>query len=196
MRINELTPFKTNALYTTSKSITNDDFGDSYEKFATELKAAGFKKLGAGIKAIVYEHPQLPYVIKVFNNDPKYFKYFNWARENQDNPHVPQIRGKYIKINERLYAVRMEKLIPVTRDYEFIRKYIDPKIPVVDPQSIFLATMILSPKNSEFLENNYPKMVEVKSFIHSVVKVGADDLHNGNVMKRSDGTLVVTDPLV
>ena len=130
MRINELTPFKKTGAYRAAADIKKDKHVAPYIKFENlkdELEKMGFKFINRGWFAQVFEHPSLPYVIKMFNNDPNYLKYFEWVRQNQDNPHVPQIRGKYIKIDENTYAVRMEKLIPFTsNDQDLIRKYIDP----------------------------------------------------------------------
>ena len=82
-------------------------------EFGKFLATKGFKQLGAGAFAGVWEHPSYPWVFKVFKNDEAYKTYFAWCRKKQGNPNVPKIKGGLIKINDETFAIRMEKLLAI-----------------------------------------------------------------------------------
>lgn len=205
MRIRELAPVRGNSAYPVAKqikpewdwddpSVVDKDGNplsyprDKFNNLVQALEKQGWRKLGSGVFAQVLEHPKFPYVIKMFANDPAYMRYFNWARQNQDNPHVPKIRGKFIKIANDVYAIRMEKLIqlPQYNDPMFV-DYVSPELKHRTLGYIF------DPKNYDYLKENYPKLYEVIAAINSMVKY--TDIHSENVMMRKDGTLVITDPM-
>ena len=41
------------------------------------------------------------FVVKIFQRDPYYMKYLLYAIDHQNNPHVPKIKGKPIKIAKK-----------------------------------------------------------------------------------------------
>ena len=84
----------------------------------------GFKLLGAGKYASVYGKPSYDYVIKVFMKDSAYLKWIKFAKDHQDNPYMPRVKGKVLKISDYIYAIRLEKL--TTGDYtktKFFKEY-------------------------------------------------------------------------
>lgn len=78
----------------------------------------GFKPLGTGNYAAVYGHPSYPFVIKVFMKDAAYLRWLNYSKKNQDNPYVPKVRGKVVRISDNFMAVRLEKLTPAPAEME------------------------------------------------------------------------------
>ncbi len=201
MKIDEIAPFKSNPIYKTAKGMKPnayyDRVVDRFSKLERELLDQGWSRLGKGAYGIVYEHPNFPYVFKIFYNDPDYFKYFNWAKEHQNNPHVPKIKGKYIKINDKTYAVRMEKLEPLPSFDTVLEKYIDPdlqsktKIKINYYRNIDKLPLFT---NLPYLKQNFPELYEVINYITSNFTLLSQDLHGGNVMLR-DETIVLTDPV-
>lgn len=201
MKINEIAPFKSNPIYKTAKSMIAygryDRISDRFNSLEIELARQGWKRIGKGAYGVVYEHPSFPYVFKIFYDDPDYFKYFNWAKQHQDNPHVPKIKGKYIKINNKTYAVRMEKLEPLTSVDTTIKKYVDPNLQAksklnishydnIDKLSLY--------SNLEFLKENFPDLYDVINYVKTNFPLISQDLHGGNIMLRND-TIVITDPV-
>lgn len=201
MKINEIAPFKSNPIYKTAKSMKAngryDRVSDRFNKLELELVRQGWKRIGKGAYGLVYEHPNFPYIFKIFYNDPDYFKYFNWATQHQNNPHVPKIKGKYIKINDKTYAVRMEKLEPLPSIDVAIEKYIDPDLQSksklnmsyysnIDKLSIYT--------NLPFLKENFPDLYDVINYVKTNFSLMSQDFHGGNVMLRDD-TIVITDPV-
>lgn len=136
------------------------------------LQSAGQKELGAGVYGAAYSKGDS--VIKVYEDDPAYHAFAKFAKQNHPNdPHLPKIRAVGKIKGTNMGAVRMEKLEPLesshparTHDYG-VRGYIKDH-----------------PTLSKSLQNIRQK------FPHEMM-----DIHSGNVMKRKDGTLVITDPL-
>lgn len=104
-----------------------DTRDQSWQYSLPELMAAhGFNKLGSGKYASVYKNPKYPYVLKVFMKDAAYFKWLEFVLKNRNNPYVPRIKGKVVKINDMFYAVRMEPLKPAGVAYradEFMQHF-------------------------------------------------------------------------
>ena len=87
------------------------------------LKSKGFSKLGSGKYGSVFGNPKYPYVLKVFMKDSAYLRWIKFAMDNKDNPYVPEIRGKVVKITPMIYAIRLEKLTPGTFSGPFAQAY-------------------------------------------------------------------------
>lgn len=201
MKINEISPFKSNPIYKTAKSMKPNakytGVSDRFNSLEIELNRQGWKRIGKGAYGLVYEHPQFSYIFKIFYDDPDYFTYFNWARQHQNNPHVPKIKGKYIKINNKTYAVRMEKLEPLHGNYDVIKKYIDPelqsktKLNIANYSNVDKLSLYT---NLSFLKQNYPELYEVIDYVKSNFSLISQDLHGGNIMLR-DEVIVITDPV-
>ena len=82
---------------------------DAYESL-------GYTFLGAGKYAVVFsiycKGMKKEIVVKVFMRDAAYFKWLEFAMNNQNNPYVPEIYGKVQKLTDLFYQIEMEKLSP------------------------------------------------------------------------------------
>lgn len=121
----------------------------------------GFKLIGEGKYGAVYENPKYSFIIKVFMRDTAYLKWLNFAKQNQDNPWVPKIRGKVVRLGSLFMAVRLEKLTPGGSSDD---------VYTADDEGNKAATKVV-----DFLEANSKLL----------------DLHSGNVMKRGHQTVIV-----
>lgn len=140
------------------------------------LSNKGFVKLGNGLAGAVYGHPNLSYVLKIFINYFKaegYLRYIKFIEENQDfAPYLPVFRGKMVKLGEgrnggKLYAIRIEKLIPISnKDFMQIKRIFKDKN-----------------DNSKF-----------KKLLIKLENTKGIDFEKENFMKRLNGDIVVTDP--
>ena len=197
MKINELTGYKSNDLYNKAKEVFGSDIRDkplylSLDEWEDIMKQYGFKHLGTGNYGSVYERSGYPWVFKIFTYDKAYFDFLNYARRNQRNPHIPKIKGRYIRINKNTYAVRLEKLRPIS-DTEF--KKISEVLNKID--------MILNnsdsdptPDEVQFIKNNmnlYELMMTLTK-TDTFMDYGVD-LHQSNIMMRGN-TPVLADPVI
>lgn len=131
----------------------------------------------------MYKRPGDRYVIKVFNQDPGYLEYLDYVLANQSNPHVPKIRGRYMKINDDTYAVRMEELTDMDNDYRSEDRRILQMIEGADFRHA---------AQNAYLQEHLPQLAQL---MRDLDKMGLEnDIYYGNVMKRGD-TLVITDPV-
>lgn len=198
MRVNEITGvqrIKQSPVGVAAKGIGDNKrsgdflkYDNAWNKFVFELEELGFNRLGRGAYGIVFEKPGYPWVFKVFDADPGYLAYLNVARDHQNLSAVPKIKGKYIRINDSTYAVRMEKLYPVNEnEYHDLIKT--------------LRKLYRNIYDEEYkdvlaeLETEWPDIKEVLRLLPSL-GIKYVDLHSDNIMKRADGSLVITDPLV
>lgn len=92
------------------------------QSWQNNLKSAfakyGFKPIGTGNYAAVYGHPSYPYVVKVFMKDTAYLRWLDYAKKNQNNPYVPKVKGKVVRISNNFMAVRLERLTPAPAEME------------------------------------------------------------------------------
>lgn len=193
MRIQELSPYKSNPVYQQAKSTFaqvsgEKDRGEKLRNFTQYLEQHGFKKLGQGTYGATYESPKYPYVFKVFNNDSGYKTYLDYVLKNQNNPNVPKIKGTYIKINDDTYAVRMEKLkaLPIGfGEHE-----------VIDALDTHNRHRPLSPEKEELLKTKYPGIYKIVKDLPVIGKGHGLDFnaYNDNILFRGN-VPVITDPL-
>lgn len=196
MRINELTGvqrIKQSPVGVAARSISVDSKyhptrEQAWQRFVFELEELGFEKLGRGSYGVAFEKPGYPWIFKVFHNDPGYLAYLNFARNHQNLPAVPKIKGKFIRISDDTYAVRIEKLYPVDKDEQYVlltalRQFFNTEFPLVYQDEL------------DNLKNAWPEIAQV---VESLFKLGKFyiDIHDENIMQRADGSLVITDPLV
>lgn len=154
------------------------------------MRQKGFELLGTGINGAVYENPQYPYVLKVWRNDSGYEEWLHFCMTHQSNRHVPKIKGKVIRLNRIFSVVRMEKLLPCK------------------PSTASSGVSLRKPKGDEFIDTienmiamPYGKMIENPD--HDLVEIAkfmrdwepVSDLSHHNIMERSNGEIVIIDPL-
>lgn len=165
------------------------------------LMQNGFTKIGEGGYGSVFSHPQLNYVLKLFDSsDSPYLNFVKFAKQNK-NPHFPVFRGQPIKLSNLTNAIRMEKLQTWDMNYS------NPLDIGLETIMSLLATssdwkadlMSMSVEDREPVKKlftKFPKMLEainLMSKFESIEPSANWDLHEGNVMKRGS-TFVFTDP--
>jgi hypothetical protein len=132
MKIDELSGYKTNPHYQQANAIFKNPKAhagtmakyereynreDQLTKWQNYMTDHGFKYLGSGNFAGVYEHPNYPWIFKIFKDDPGYIHFFKYAKTNQHNENLPKIKGNLIKINDTTYVIRVEKLSPMSNTF-------------------------------------------------------------------------------
>lgn len=144
------------------------------------LQKYKFKPIGYGAAAGVFQSPNYPFVLKVFRKDDAYVKWAQFAISNQDNPYVPKIKGRVVKITDAFFAIRLEPLNPI--DYDNYHE--------IDDAIGFHMDYVYDGTTPETAD---PHLLKIAEFLVQYEK--ALDLHKGNYMQRPDGSPVVVDPL-
>lgn len=142
--------------------------------------------------SVVLAHPKWDHVWKTFVNDEGYMHFISIVKANPDNPHYPKI-GKIKKIvppfrrfahQPFLWAVKMEKLLPITdRNFRIVKS-------VLDVYNHWIS--------SEQFREKHPQYEKLYDAVFGVIdnRNGFDlDLEKRNFMQRQNGTIVVADPL-
>lgn len=156
----------------------------TFKKLSAFLIQNGFVYLGEGVGGIVFERPGYPWVFKVFRNDPAYFHFLKYAIAHQDNPNLPRIKGKFIKLGDGAYAVRMEKLKPLAHNDRLAHPTIGYQYRQLDA---------IPEETVKIFSHDYPGIWRA---LKDTVQPGFIlDLGHGNIMQR-DGVPVVIDPWV
>jgi hypothetical protein len=167
---------------------------DVQEDVAPILARGGWSIYGEGYYAQVYGRDDKDYVLKVFDyRDRGYAEFLKLVATNA-NPHFPKIIGKPIKITSGYWAVRMEKLTPAPEALQ-IGIYLSTRDNGPNPRNslqIAAHEQIMELFESQPLLKDALDLI-IDNILHNS-SIGAD-LHKENVMKRSDGTLVIIDPV-
>lgn len=197
MRIDELTGYKSNPVYRDTQAIFKNqppgeqwsleyDRPEQLAAFTKYMNARGFTRLGRGNYGVVYEKPGYPWVFKVFKQDPAYMHFLEYAIAHQDNPNLPQVRGRPIKINDTTYAVRLEKLTPLSdADADVYEEIEDMAILIVDNRSYTQEIL-------DSLKEKYPGIARI--FQDMNASKYELDISTKNIMRRGN-TLVIIDPI-
>ena len=145
-----------------------DNREDSWRGSLKDLMGTiGFRPVGMGKYAFVFEKPNYPYVVKIFMKDTAYLRWISFCLKHPNNKYVPKIRGKVIKINDIFMAIRLEKLAEQS-SYDFVSKlYAEDEAGDHDAREVV-----------DYLESNQKLL----------------DLHGGNFMVDSQGQYKLIDP--
>lgn len=199
MKLNDLFErhYRTLPAYQAAKDafagVGRTDHYSAMRKFKQFMQDNGFIHLGGGAFGEVYEKPGYPWVFKVFHGDPAYLDFLRFCISHQSNPHVPKVKGQPFRIDDKTYAIRIEKLQPWSSHFEV---QTDSHMGLQDFLRWWNPTV--TPEQIEFLKkHNAPGLVEVLTGLADLCrsKNYRLDLHAGNTMRRGS-TLVIADPLV
>ncbi len=145
----------------------------------------GYKPVGKGAKATVFEKPGTNEVLKFFLQDSAYARWVKFCLANQGNPFIPKLRGKIKTFQKPWYYIRMENLEPVYDDSA------NKLLSVIGGMQMEL---------DEYpLEDHMERAKPPASYLWPIANIFNRnekilDLHDGNIMKRSNGQLVIVDP--
>jgi hypothetical protein len=187
MKVNELVGYKNKPEYQAFKNPPKVEPGPGenaqLQAIVDKLNELGYKQynIGSGYYAYVYARPQDNYVIKVFREDPGYATFLNYVTKNANNPYVPKLKGKIIKLPNKYSIVRLEKLTRI--DVDLFKKIEFAAFNEFDKQTV------------AEIEGQYPGLLD---FVRSLIKMAHSndvdyDLHRSNIMMRGD-TPVIIDP--
>lgn len=170
------------------------------------LSVNGFKSMGSGSFGTVWEHINLPYVLKVFSDtDIAYIDWISTAIEHKSNSHMPKfVSPKPFTIVPGVMAVRMEKLTRISEDAYMMLKPMNSIIDVATIERIPPSEIIdrrdgsWSSRFIPFIEycKKYPDFIPALDIVYeSIMKPGRrSDLHDENIMMRGP-VMVFSDPV-
>lgn len=184
-------------------------------------KTLGIKQLGEGYYSSVFQHPVYHnVVVKLCRiKDPETIRYLKRGAKHPDNPWFPKIVGIHTVKFDRAegsrgnfvtHIVFMQKLSPARKtdvkralnlildtlpDSAFQKDYGRPSTyAFLMPRSRITSLTDLDEADWEGISraSSDPHVRQLAALLGSI---GADDIHDANIMVRDDGHPVITDPV-
>jgi hypothetical protein len=163
----------------------------------TELRAKlsklGWHYLNDGHFSAVFTNDKKPFVLKINKSPDKGFEHYATLIKDFDNVHFPKIGDmKVMNINGRkFYIYLIEKLSALGRDngidtstffriIQYPTRSLEELYPFGAPVPYYL--------------KNDPSLVDALRLVGKYMEGFLNDMGRSNVMQRSDGTIVITDP--
>jgi hypothetical protein len=150
---------------------------DMYE-YEDKVRQLGAEEIGRGLYSKVFAIPYTDKVLKIGDMD-EWPAYIEWAAKNG---HMGKFAPKVfsLKFHNGFYVAIMERLVATMRDLE--------------SNGAKNSTQYRAWESVQSRRD--PLATDYADYVNTLIKLhlGKDDLHDGNVMVRKDGSLVVTDP--
>ncbi len=185
----------------------------TWNELVKKLEDNGIKSLGYGKFGQVFHKTGWKYVVKVFENDDAYLKYVNFCISHP-NKHFPifnktptsvhQFHIRPLDSNKMMQIVKVEILQKLTdlwyednlTDIYYFYRGITQSISL--PKNYGDNTEIhytdINRVFDDFQTRNIKSLIEAIDLIKQKLNFRLD-LHSDNLMQRSDGTIVLSDPL-
>lgn len=192
------------------------------EDLINMLEQRGIKCIGGGKYGSVFAHDSWDYVLKIIENDPHYLTFVDWAI-NHPSPHFPKFAKKPLKMHtfhsrnrtdsNIMWVIKIEKLQPI-QDKKLLRFLVS------ELERMAIAAWRkknghnISDVNPHYQQNmpdgtqqkgvSWQQMFERWPWMYSLgltyanfwdAEAGTPDIHGDNIMQRSNGTIVITDPV-
>lgn len=179
----------------------------------------GIRCIAAGKYGRIFTNPNWNYVVKMFRDDPYYLSFVNYAMAHP-NAHYPKFIRKPLHMHAfhkrfrsqtslKFWLVKIEKLSPINDAVgSFITSHLERAVQfwynvkhkqLTQDQLDQDWTYVGSQKVSMYdLFKRYPWLWSLAEAWHNIfenIEEGSPDIHAGNFMQRSDGTIVIIDPL-
>lgn len=185
----------------------------------------GWEVLGRGSHGVVAQHPDKPFVLKIFSDTSGYKEFIEFAQANRGNVHLPRILRKMKPIpGTRFISVGLERLEPwdAWEDAESVDNYL-PNICFLCARLVtantYVSELFIDIINEQLdsmggwdyferavgnrkLGRLWTKIgdpdqqwKQVVTGIFSEFSAGSLDFSDNNIMRRGR-TLVITDPIV
>lgn len=157
----------------------------AYEYF---LQKKGFQRLGSGAFSTVYGHPKSDRVIKLCHNPDAWVDYVYWgAKEGYAGKFVPKVYS--FKKHCDFYVAVMEKL-------EYTARHVDNKSEACVANNLISLGLGYNNETAKtLLDLLVPGMEAFSKALQQQFSGERLDIHDGNIMFRKDGSMVVVDPV-
>ena len=172
------------------ENLTELEFPTKLGDAEQRLIDAGYLVLGRGQTGVVYQKPNAPYVLKLFDARDTAYATFVKAAKSNPNPHFPVFKGNIIKVTDSYLAVRTELLQPSSGRNE--------EIELIDRYIIGIRDYGYSNQENLDYMDKHPDMKVAANIIVNILKRNIGkfmcDIHQPNVMMRGS-VMVLTDPI-
>ena len=153
------------------------------EQYETRLEDYGAKKIGKGLYANIFSIPKTDKVVKVAGLD-QWPVYIKWATENgYAGKFAPKVTS--LKFFDDYYVAVMERLVATYSEYRTSKL----RDSITDQDKLYNAMTW----HKDYSEGDFGS--DFLDFVNELKSEGlGGDMHDGNIMIRKDGQIVITDP--
>lgn len=160
-------------------------------EYLAKLKQYGFTLAGEpGLSGAVFHKEGYPYVLKIFGFDEGYLDWYKYCKANQDNPYLPKIKGGLVKLEKKIFGVRLEPLVFKSDD---IQRACYKELRAIIGNTVSGQPSSIKDGEYEYFDND-PALFKVIKAIRKLRAGNTLDIHEDNIMWRGD-QVVITDPL-
>jgi len=170
-------------------------FGN-YDMLDYKLQELGWHNIGAGSYSHVYSNPVKKYVLKINKHPDSAYDDFVQIIKKYKNKHFPIIsnRQEWIVNNKKYYVYLIEKLYEIEKDES---KLVSDALDAI-ANSPNKSLEKFSNRNVQLVGKRYPpSLIEAARILGRLMQSHPNrytDIHDENIMQRSDGTIVIIDP--
>jgi hypothetical protein len=165
----------------------------SAKDFEAYLNKNGFEKIGSGMHAHVYSHPKRKDIAVKVSRDSHdtWPEYVAWATENGfAGTYAPKVYS--LKSFGKYYVAVMERLVDT---FGGIRNEYGEHIKSNQYRTDYYKNPFAKIDMWELMRGSDPQYPDLANYLKNMASAGfSGDLHDGNIMVRHDGSIVVTDP--
>lgn len=192
------------------------------EDLINMLEQRGIKFIGGGKYGSVFAHDSWNYVLKIVEDDPHYLAFVDWAMKHP-SPNFPKFEKKPLKMHvfhqrnrgdsNTMWVIKIEKLQPIQdkKLLQFLVSELENMAvaawrhengrDIAEPRPHYMQNM---PDGTQQKGVTWADMFKQFPWMYSLgltyanfweAEAGVPDIHGDNLMQRSDGTIVITDPV-
>jgi len=196
MKLNELTryyEFEPDIL-----TVAKDEVGQSQYNLIDKLENLGWNKVGnRSSYSDVFVNASKPYILKINKEPDRAFAWFAFLTRRFPNIHFPRIGNMKVyktspKSTKKYYIYLIEKLEEISNSYTYASNWRN--------DVRLFSSYVWGRCDIEELKNTEGDLGREKLFIDALTILKENknefrvDLHNENLMQRTDGTIVIIDP--
>lgn len=200
---------------------TLDEYASTDFRIVKALKEKGYRYLGSGVDQTAFMEPGTGFVLKIFGTDEThkfsgdhkmFFKWAKFCEKNQGNKFLPRFYGHEsflwpdaydADLKNRYLMIRTEPLKNSGHIGAMLSRMTYNIVEGDTVRTVLGYVKETNPKSynklvQQFGEDGIAQFLTTAKKLHAIgERAGYEwDLHDGNIMMRSDGTPVINDPWV
>jgi hypothetical protein len=171
------------------------------DEFIKKMNSLGWKKIGTGAYSTIYQNPNKNYVMKVTDEPDSGFDKFVGLIHKYPNLHFPIVsdrknftmKADVFTATYSIYLIEKLYPVPINISLKYAKAIRSVIMSAEKPNEKIDLNILFQNRPPKFLLEN-PSLVQALEIIGWNGSEEELDIKADNLMKRKDGTLVITDP--
>lgn len=201
MKIFEVKPKINPAIYKKASKLYKGFYASRREQLEDYLEQMGWILLDEGQFSMVFSNPKKTYILKINEEpDPAFAEYINLIKKHKNKHFIRVSDVKQMQVSQSMYYIYLiEKLSKIpTSQGDYISSYLENIAQdaqeygkPLGPKDLY---GLFGKKLPNFLSDTLLNAVNILGVYSSTRPGLIIDIHGDNIMRRNDGTIVITDP--